>query len=85
MLDIPGFSENITKQYITQFGESKMSNSKVVGIIKSSEYIIDLNYILSTHKIVIDEVFIDKLVYYKPINTTIYTWDGMVTFTIKPM
>ena len=87
MSDIYGFSENITKQYITQYGERIKSNSnyEVADLIKRSEYVTDLNSVLSTHKIVIDKVFIDGLVYYKRSNTTLNTLDGMVIFTIKPM
>ena len=87
MSDISGLSENITKQYITQYGAKLKSNSnyEVADLIKRSEYVTDLNYILSTHKIVIDKVFLDGLVYNKRSNSALSSLDGMVIFTIKLM
>lgn len=87
MSDISGFSENITKQYNKQYGEKIKSNSnyEVADLIKKSEYVTDLNNILSIHKIVIDKVFLDGLVYYKRSNSTLNSLDGMVIFTMKLM
>jgi len=68
------FSESITKQYISLYGENfgNNSNKKVVHLIKKSELVVDLNKILLPHSVIINKIFLDGLVYYEPENTISY-------------
>ncbi len=69
---ISGFSTNITKQYIQQFGEnfSNPSNKKVVHLIEDSYLSDDLKRILAPYSLKITKCSVDGLVYYKPREQT---------------
>lgn len=87
------FSQNITKQYISLYGEHfrNDSNEKVVDLIKKSTLVVDLNRILLPYSLIINEISLDGLAYYAANDTSYKNGtlssaskkiiDGMVIFT----
>lgn len=71
MQSFRSFTQSITKQYISLYGEKfgNESNKKVVDLIKKSELVVDLNRILLPYSVKINKIFLDGLAYYSPEGT----------------
>ncbi|MNK99917.1 hypothetical protein D3C87_1203340 [compost metagenome] len=88
MSTIDGFSQNTTKQYLSKYGERFPygGNSNAAELVKSSVLTADLNKILAPYALIIDEVSIEKLVYFTPLSSPRGTkplLDGMVYLSFK--
>jgi hypothetical protein len=71
ILEVDGMSERITREYISKYGKdlSSSKNDRLESMIFNSDYVENLNNILSKYKIKINEVLLDGIVYYLPDST----------------
>lgn len=83
MRDIYGLSENVTEQYKAKHSEAIdfQSNQYTCELIKRSAFGSDLNRMLASHRLMVRNVGIDKLVYIK--NSRQQTLDGLLILTIQ--
>jgi hypothetical protein len=89
MLSVDDLSQSITKQYISQYGETfpPNSNQKVATLIENSHLRKDLNNILSPYLVIVNKTSVDGLMYYVPQDSQAGAkriLDGMVIFNLIP-